>query len=112
MMLGPSNIAGKIETSFLIVVSACVFLLVAVTVTMLVFLYKYSRKRHPVPTDIKENVPLEVVWTVIPTILVIFMFYFGWVDFDYIRNPPKNSMNVDVIARQWSWTFRYENGRQ
>jgi cytochrome c oxidase subunit 2 len=112
MVLGPSNIAGKIETSFLIVVSACVVLLVAVTVTMLVFLYKYNSKRHPVPNDIKENIPLEIVWTVIPTILVIFMFYFGWVDFDYIRNPPKGAMNVDVIARQWSWTFRYENGKQ
>jgi len=112
MVLGPSNIAGKIETSFLIVVSACVVLLVMVTVTMLVFLYKYNRKRHPVPKDIKENVPLEVVWTVIPTILVMFMFYFGWVDFDYIRNPPKDAMNVDVIARSWAWTFRYENGRQ
>jgi len=112
MVLGPSNIAGKIETSFLIVVSACVALLVLVTVTMLVFIYKYNRKRHPVPKEIKENLSLEVLWTVIPTILVIFMFYFGWVDFDYIRNPPKDSMNIDVIARQWSWTFRYANGRQ
>jgi cytochrome c oxidase subunit 2 len=112
MVLGPSNIGGKIETSFLIVVSACVVLLVAVTVTMLVFLYKYNTKRHPVPKDIKENIPLEIIWTVIPTILVIFMFYFGWVDFDFIRNPPKDAMNIDVISRQWSWTFRYENGRQ
>lgn len=112
MVLGPSNIAGKIETSFLIVVGACVALLVMVTVTMLVFLYKYNRKRHPVPRDIKENLPLEIIWTVIPTVLVIFMFYFGWVDFDYIRNPPKDAMNIDVISRQWSWTFRYENGRQ
>ena len=110
MVLGPSNIGGKIETSFLIVVSACVVLLVMVTVTMLVFLYKYNRKRHPVPKEIKENIPLEVVWTVIPTALVLFMFYFGWVDFDYIRNPPKDAMNIDVIAREWSWTFRYENG--
>lgn len=112
MVLGPSNIAGKIETSFLIVVSACVVLLVAVTVTMLVFLYRYNRKRHPVPGETRENIPLEIIWTVIPTILVIFMFYFGWVDFDYIRNPPKDAMNVDVISRQWSWTFRYENGKQ
>ncbi len=112
MVLGPSNIAGKIETSFLIVVGACVVLLVIVTVTMLVFLYKYNRKRHPVPDDIKENIPLEIIWTVIPTVLVIFMFYFGWVDFDYIRNPPRDAMNIDVISRQWSWTFRYENGKQ
>ncbi len=112
MVLGPSNIAGKIETSFLIVVSACVVLLVMVTVTMLVFLYKYNRKRHPVPKDIKENLPLEIIWTAVPTLLVIFMFYFGWVDFDYIRNPPRDAMNIDVKSRQWSWTFRYENGKQ
>jgi cytochrome c oxidase subunit 2 len=55
---------------------------------------------------------LEVAWTVIPTILVILMFYFGWVDFDYIRNPPKDAMTVNVTARQWSWLFDYENGRR
>ncbi len=112
MFLGPSNIAGKINTSFIFVVAACVVLLVAVTLTMLFFLYKYNRKRNPVAKEIRENLALEVVWTVVPTLLVIVMFYFGWVDFDYIRNPPKDAMPVTVIGRQWSWTFVYENGRQ
>jgi len=112
MFLGPSNIAGKIEASFVYIVAACVVLLCLVTIAMIVFLFKYSRKRNPVPTEIRENIPLEVAWTVIPTLLVIVMFYFGWVDFDYIRNPPANAMPINVIARQWSWTFAYENGRQ
>lgn len=112
MILGPSNVAGKIETSFLIITAACVVLLVAVTITMLVFIYKYNRRRNPVPEDIGENLPLEVAWTVLPTLLVLGMFYFGWVDFDYIRNPPKDAMPIDVIARQWSWTFKYQDGRQ
>ncbi|MDA8104334.1 MAG: cytochrome c oxidase subunit II [Nitrospiraceae bacterium] len=112
MILGPSNVAGKIETSFLIITAACVVLLVAVTITMLVFIYKYNRRRNPVPEDIEENLPLEVAWTVLPTLLVLGMFYFGWVDFDYIRNPPKDAMPIDVIARQWSWTFKYQDGRQ
>ncbi len=112
MFLGPSNIAGKINTSFIFVVGACIVLLVMVTLTMLFFLYKYNRKRNPVAREIRENLPLEVVWTVIPTLLVIVMFYFGWVDFDYIRNPPGNAMPVTVIARQWSWIFVYENGRR
>ncbi len=112
MFLGPSNIAGKIESSFVFVVAACVVLLILVTLTMLFFLFRYNRKRNPVPTEIRENIPLEIVWTVIPTLLVIVMFYFGWVDFDYIRNPPADAMTVNVIARQWSWTFLYENGKQ
>jgi cytochrome c oxidase subunit 2 len=112
MFLGPSNIAGKIESSFILVVGACVVLLVLVTLTMIFFLYRYNRKRNPVAQEIRENIPLEVIWTVIPTVLVLVMFYFGWVDFDYIRNPPKDAMPVTVIARQWSWTFVYENGKR
>ncbi len=112
VFLGPSNIAGKIESSFIFVVGACVVLLVLVTLVMLFFLYRYNSKRNPVAEEIRENLPLEVLWTVIPIILVTVMFYFGWVDFDYIRNPPANAMTVNVVARQWSWTFIYENGKR
>jgi cytochrome c oxidase subunit 2 len=112
MILGPSNTAGKVEDAFLFIVVCCVILLVIVTVCMVVFLVKYNRERHPRPEHVKESMLLEVTWTVIPTILVIFMFYFGWVDFQYIRNPPKDAMTINVTARQWSWLFEYENGQQ
>lgn len=112
MFLGPSNTAGKVEDAFLFIVVCCVVLLVLVTVTMVVFLIKYNRDRHARPEPVRENVALEIIWTVIPTILVLFMFYFGWVDFDYIRNPPKDALAIDVTARQWSWLFEYTNGKQ
>lgn len=112
MFLGPSNTAGRIDVAFIFIVACSVVLLAVVTVCMAVFLVKYNRKRHPRPEHVEENVLLEVVWTVIPTILVIFMFYFGWVDFDYIRNPPKDAMTIQVMARQWSWQFTYDNSRQ
>jgi cytochrome c oxidase subunit II len=112
MFLGPSNTAGKVDDAFMFIVACSVVLLAIVTVCMVVFLIKYNRKRHPRPEHVEENVLLEVVWTVIPTILVIFMFYFGWVDFDYIRNAPRDAMPVQVTARQWSWLFAYDNGRQ
>jgi cytochrome c oxidase subunit 2 len=112
MLLGPSNTAGKVEDAFLFVVVCCVILLVGVTVSMVVFLIRYNRKRHPRPEPVKESILLEIVWTVVPTVLVVFMFYFGWVDFDTIRNPPKEAMPVQVTARQWSWLFSYDNGRQ
>ena len=112
MMLGPSNTAGRIDSAFMVIVAACVVLLTVVTVCMVVFLIRYNRKRHPQPEHVEENMLLEIVWTVVPTILVILMFYFGWVDFDYIRNPPKDAATVHVTARQWSWLFTYDNGKQ
>jgi cytochrome c oxidase subunit 2 len=112
MMLGPSNTAGRIDSAFMVIVAACVVLLALVTVCMVVFLIRYNRKRHPHPEHVGESLLLEIVWTVVPTILVILMFYFGWVDFGYIRNPPKEAATVHVTARQWSWLFTYDNGKQ
>ncbi len=112
MLLGPSNTTGKVDDAFIFIVVCCVILLAIVTISMVVFLIKYNRERHPRPERVKESILLEVVWTVIPTILVVFMFYFGWVDFEYIRNPPKDALTVNVTARQWSWLFTYDNGRQ
>jgi cytochrome c oxidase subunit II len=112
MLLGPSNTTGKVDDAFIFIVVASVVLLAVVTVCMVIFLVKYDRKRHPRPERVKESILLEVVWTVVPTILVILMFYFGWVDFDYIRNPPQDAMSIHVTARQWSWLFEYENGRR
>lgn len=112
MMLGPSNTAGRIDSAFMVIVAACVVLLAIVTVCMVVFLVRYNRKRHPRPERVGESLLLEIVWTVVPTILVILMFYFGWVDFEYIRNPPKEAATIHVTARQWSWLFTYDNGKQ
>lgn len=112
MLLGPSNTAGKVESAFLFVVGSAVILLAIVTFLMILFLIKYNRKRHPRSEEVKESLLLEIIWTTIPTVLVLVMFYFGWVDFDYIRNPPKDAMPVNVIARQWSWLFTYGNGKQ
>jgi cytochrome c oxidase subunit II len=112
IFLGPSNTAGKVEDAFLFIVAASVILLVIITFFMILFLIKYNKKRHPQHEIVKESAALEIIWTVIPTILVLLMFYFGWVDFEFIRNPPKNAMPVNVIARQWSWLFEYENGKE
>jgi cytochrome c oxidase subunit 2 len=47
---------------------------------------------------------------VIPTILVLIMFYVGWKNFVSLRTAPDNTMHVSVTARMWSWQFEYENG--
>jgi len=112
IFLGPSNTAGKVESAFIYIVAMCVALLIIITVLMILFLIKYNRKRHPQHEEVKENLTLEIIWTVIPTMLVLLMFYFGWVDFEYLRHPPPDAMPVNVIASQWSWLFVYDNGNQ
>ncbi|MBZ0156431.1 MAG: cytochrome c oxidase subunit II [Alphaproteobacteria bacterium] len=107
-----SNTAAKVDSTFLFIVGLSVALLVLITALMLFFVIKYNRKRHPVSENIEGNLPLEIIWTVIPTVIVLAMFYYGWSDFAYIRNAPEGALPVQVTGRNWSWHFTYENGMQ
>jgi cytochrome c oxidase subunit 2 len=80
---------------------------------MVYFLFKYNKKRHPkADTSITGNNKLEIIWTVIPTIIVMIMFYYGWAGFSPMRNVPKDAIAVKAVARMWSWTFEYPNGKK
>ncbi|MGD0281545.1 MAG: cytochrome c oxidase subunit II [Dissulfurispiraceae bacterium] len=107
-----SNTASKFNSAFLFIVFSSVVLLVLVTFFMVFFIIRYSRKRNPHPEQIEGNVLLEIIWTVIPTVLVIVMFYMGWSNFSYIRNAPDDAMPVKVTGMMWSWQFEYKNGKQ
>ena len=50
---------------------------------------------------------LEVTWIIIPTLLVIGMFFKGYKGFKMMRDVPEGAMVVKVEARQWFWTFNY-----
>ncbi|MDA8387032.1 MAG: cytochrome c oxidase subunit II, partial [Nitrospiraceae bacterium] len=107
-----SNTAGLIGGPLLIITAACVLLFLGVIGVMLGFLIRYNAKRNPTATPTRENTALEIIWTVIPLALVLWMFYVGWMNFGRLRNPPKGAMAVNVLGRQWSWSFTYANGRQ
>jgi cytochrome c oxidase subunit 2 len=79
---------------------------------VLYFVVRYSRKRNPVPGDIADNLWLEIFWTVVPTLLVLLIFWMGWKGFQYMRTVPPDAMLVKVTGRMWSWSFEYENGKQ
>jgi cytochrome c oxidase subunit 2 len=105
------NLSGRIvENVFLYIAAISVFLLVLITFLMVYFVIRYHRKRNPQPEDIKGNTWLEIVWTIVPTLLVLSMFFYGLKGFQSLRKIPEDAMKVKVIARQWSWVFEYENG--
>jgi cytochrome c oxidase subunit 2 len=53
---------------------------------------------------------LEIVWTVIPTILAFAFFWYGWEGYKIIKTPPKDAMRIQVTGRMWSWHMQYANG--
>jgi cytochrome c oxidase subunit 2 len=106
-----SNFVNSVDGTFLFTLVVSVFFLVLITVLMIFFVIKYSRKRNPKATNIHGNMGLEIAWTAIPTILVMIMFYFGWQGYKEMVDVPENAMPIDVTAQMWKWSFKYEDGK-
>jgi cytochrome c oxidase subunit 2 len=110
---GATGLSGRVvDNVFLYILAICVFLLALITFLMVYFVIHYRRTKHPLPADIEGSTWLEITWTVIPTLLVLSMFYYGLTGFEFLKKVPEGAMVVKVVARQWSWLFQYENGAQ
>ncbi len=107
-----SNFVSGVDRSFVFILTIIFIFLIGLTVTMLYFIYRYNKKRNPKATQIEGSVTLEIIWTVIPTILVLVMFYYGWAGWIKMKEPPKETFNIKVNARMWNFMFEYENGRK
>lgn len=106
-----SDVAASWDAIYSFLFYISVFFFVLVIGIMVYFAIKYRKGRPGKVKQISHNVPLEIAWTVIPTVLLLFIFGWGWVVYrDMITTPP-NAMEVRVIGKQWSWSFQYEDGR-
>src|SRR5680860_250555 len=107
-----SNFVNGVDTAFMVILGISFFILIGLTVVMLVFIYKYNNKKHPKAVQIEGNTKLEILWTVIPFVITMLMFYFGWAGWNPMRTPPKDSMEVTVYGRMWNFSFEYANGKR
>lgn len=110
-MSGASSYAAMVDQTFWFILVASVIMLLGVTGAMVWFIVRYRRSRNPAPAQIEGNVTLEAIWTVLPTVLVLVMFYYGWAGFKVMRDTPDGAFPVTVRAQMWSWSFIYPDGR-
>lgn len=108
---GASNFVESVDSVFILAVAISVFFLVLITTLMIIFIVKYNRKRNPRAKNVHGNALLEVTWTVIPTILVLILFWYGWVGYKQMVDIPEDAMTVEVTAQMWKWQFKYDTGK-
>lgn len=107
-----STSAGRADTVFFATVLLSTVFLAFITALMIGFVLRYDRRRHPRAAQIEGNALLELTWTLVPLVLFLVIFYYGWTRYDDTRNPPRDALAVRVTARQWNWVFTYPNGRR
>jgi cytochrome c oxidase subunit II len=92
----------------MIVLSSFVFAIVMVMLGYCIWKYRAKPGDESDGKPIHGNTRLEIAWTVIPTIIVLFAAAYSWVILDDIEaEASENQMPVNVTAQQFKWTFEY-----
>lgn len=100
-----------VDGLFYFTYAVCIFFFVLIAGVLGYSVVKYRRKTfdQPAASNITHNTPLEVVWTVIPLIIVMVMFAWGWMGSIDMTVVPADARLHKAVAKQWNWTFYYPN---
>ncbi len=108
-----SNLAGKVDGVLWLITIMSVVFFVLITVLLVYFSIKYRRRSENDETPyITGSEPLEIIWTVIPSILLIVLFVHAFVVYKDMRTPPEDAVDINVVGKQWLWQFDYYNGKK
>ena len=68
----------------------------------------HRKKSEELPRQFQYNVPLEVIYTAVPFVMVVVLFYFTAVTQNYVMaKPAAPDQKVNVVSFQWNWEFNY-----
>ncbi len=106
-----SSNASQVDSLFNFILSLSAFFFVLIVGLMLIFVVRYRRRPGYVQAPASDhNNTLEILWSVIPGILTIFIFFRGFMGYLDMRTPPSETYEIKVNAKKWSWAFQYPNG--
>ena len=106
-----STTAHEIDALFYFILWASVVVMAGVTFYMVYYVWKYRRRSHTDrPVHVEPSKWLEISWVIIPSLLVMVVFFWGFKAFVSAGIAPDNAYEVRVTAKMWLWEFEYPNG--
>ena len=74
---------------------------------LLYVMFRFSAKRHPVPTQRTHNTLLEVIWTTVPILILVIIAIPSFKLLYYSQVSPHADMTLKVTGHQWYWSYEY-----
>ncbi len=106
-----STLAPEVDYAWAVVYWLSVFFFVLVVALMFLFVFRYrASKVEKAEGRATHNTPLELFWTIVPTLLVVWLFWAGFDTYMNAATPPANTYEIQVTGQKWNWLFTYPNG--
>lgn len=68
---------------------------------------RYNKRANPVPARWSHNTPVEVIWTVVPVVILMFIAIFSFRLLFAYHDAPKADVTVKATGYQWYWGYEY-----
>ncbi len=104
---GVTEQAKKINDLYTVVFILAAIVFVAVEGAIILFAFRYRKKDDKLPEQIHGNTAVELVWTLIPAVIVAILFALSWRTLSDIEGSTPGAMTVEVQGFQWQWQFTY-----
>lgn len=106
-----SSFAKEIDWLFMAILWISIFFFVVIVAAMIYCVVKFRRRPgYKGDSSALHNNTLEIAWTVVPTIIACWIFAQGVVGYNDMMSPPVDTIDINVTARKWDWSFQYPNG--
>ncbi len=74
--------------------------------------FRYRKKSDRLPRQVRYNLPIEVLYTVVPFVIIAVLFYYTTISQNFVNELTDDEqggadVNIGVVGFQWNWTFNY-----
>lgn len=106
-----SSYARSVDDLYMFIVYLSAFFFLLIAGLLVYFVWRYRRRgQDDVTPDISHSFKLEVIWTVVPLILVIVIFFWGFTSYMEATVAPGGALEIQAVAKKWLWQFEYPDG--
>jgi cytochrome c oxidase subunit II len=107
-----STIAPRVDALYLFLVWMTIVLSTIIAVLIVYYAVKYRRANKVDRTPPQTSIWVEIVWMLAPLPVLLLIFFWGAELFFVMARPPADTMDFNVVAKQWMWKFQHPTGQR
>lgn len=106
-----SPVMEEIESFHDILLVIITVITVFVLGLLLYVMWRFSEKRNPTPSKTTHNTVIEIVWTVVPVLILVYIAFKSFPLLYFTDVTPEPDMTIKAVGHQWFWSYEYpDNG--
>jgi cytochrome c oxidase subunit II len=108
-----STLSDKVDALYFYLSGVTIFFTILISGVLIFFVIKYRRRTpYEIPRPVAGSHKLETLWSVIPFLIAMSMFAWGAQIYFQQSKPPKNAVEIYVVAKQWMWKLQHTTGQR